>query len=1025
MLGLALAAALLATLCTGASARTAGAGLSASPLVTNPKITKQPSNTTVEAPAPASFTATASNSTGVQWEQSVDGGTTWQPISGATSTTYTIAATSISENGYEFRALFTNAEGGSERTKAATLTVNAKPVVTQQPVSVTVEQNHEAVFESRASGSPTPSIQWQVSTDGGQTFKNTVGSGNTLRIGSAGENMDGWEFRVVFKNTRGEAVSEAATLHVVEAPVLTVQPHETTVTEGQSASFFSSARGRPQPTAQWEVSTNAGGSWEAVEGATSSSLTLAATTGSEDGNLYRVRYTNSQGSTVSQAAKLNILSKPRITEQPQSQIVAVGGDATFSAEAIGPPAPTVQWELSTNEGASWSQVEGATADELTVSNVQLSESGREYRAVFTNSAGTTTSETALLTVATTDYRGYGWGVNTHGQAGVGSSEAAILAPTPAGGLQFVTSLAAGSRHSLALLANGTVESWGYNGHGQLGDEGANASKSPIPVEDLRGVTAIAAGANHSVALLKNGTVKAWGDDESGQLGDGKQTDSEVPVAVSGLSGVTAIAAGYEHTLALLSNGTVEAWGNNELGQLGTGNTHSSTTPVPVPGLSGVIAISANDEYSMALLSDGTVMAWGDDAEGQLGNTSIFKEEISPGEEEGLFSDTPVPVEDLSGVTAIAAGATHALALLEDGTVEAWGDDREGELGNGAIEPKATNPVPVIGLANVKSIAAGEDDSAAVLSSGTLMTWGGNAHGTLGLGTESEPVDAPTQVTALGMVVGVSVGGGQMIAFGEEQPAVSAVIPSMGPTAGGTAVTITGSDLADTSAVHFGSTPAASYEVVSVNEIKAVSPPGSGTVNVTVTTPAGTSPPKPGNRFAYIAKATVAKLSVKGGPATGGTVVTITGTGFLAPAEVHFGEAEATSVTVNSSTSITATTTAMASGKLAVTVTTPGGTSAPGKATFKSTPVITSVSPPNGPLAGGNTVTITGAGFAPGANLTAFKFGKSKAKTGVQCESTSSCTVLVPAGKAAGTVDVTLEANKAKSTTSEADRYTYE
>jgi hypothetical protein len=485
--------------------------------------------------------------------------------------------------------------------------------------------------------------------------------------------------------------------------------------------------------------------------------------------------------------------------------------------------------------------------------------------------------------------------------------------------------------------------------------------------------------------------------------------------------VSAIAAGEEHTLALLSNGTVMAWGNNERGQLGTGNTKSSDTPVPVKGLTGVTAIAANRNFSVALLAGGTVVTWGDDELGQLGNAAVLEEETI--EEEGHYSPSPVPVEGLSGATAIAAGQTHTLALLGDKTVVGWGDDREGQLGNGVEEPMSVHPVPVTGLTNVAMITAGEQDSAAILESGTLMTWGMNNAGSLGIGVRGEAHDTPVQVTALGMVAGVSAGGGEMLAFGEAQPSVTGLSPTSGAAGGGTEVTITGTNLGSASAVHFGASGASSFAAVSTSTVTAVAPAGTGTVDVTVTTAAGTTPASASDRFTYLAPPAVSKLSAKGGPASGGTVVTITGTGFIAPAAVRFGEIAASSVTVNSPTSITAVSPANMSGKLGVTVTTGGGTSATStKARFKYAPVVESVSPPNGPLAGANTVTITGAGFAVGA--TKVKFGGANSKS-VQCTSATSCTVLVPAGKATGTVDVIATANKAKGSVGEGDRYTYE
>ncbi|HXD55477.1 MAG TPA: IPT/TIG domain-containing protein [Solirubrobacteraceae bacterium] len=1022
-----IAVTLLGALAGVATASPQGAGVGAKPLASGaPKITLQPSNATAEEGQPASFTSTASGSPTVQWEMAPAGSEVFAPVEGATSTTYTIASTLVAETGRKFRAVFKNAEG-VVTSKAVTLTVTRKPFVTKQPVDANSVEGGEATFEALAGGTPAPTTQWQESTDGGKTFKNLTGvTQSTLKLKNVPKTDDGFQFRAVFKNSTGEATSEAATLHIVEVPQITTQPLDTTVIEGESARFNSGAHGNPAPTEQWEVSTDGGKTFQAVEGATSTELIVPATTVSENGFRYRAVFTNVAGSATTSAAKLTVEGRPVVTEQPQSETVSPGATVNFKVAGTGLPTPTIQWERSSDEGATWSAVSGATSATLTIASAQLSESGQQYRATLKNPAGSATSEAALLTVSATNYRAYGWGLNNHAQAGVAASETYVLNPTPISSLHFVTEVAAGRNHSLALLAGGTVESWGSNAFGQLGDAGATQTATPIAVEHLRGVKAIAAGNNHSVALLKDGTVETWGDNESGQLGDNSKAESEVPVAVGGLSGVTAVAAGGEQTFALLSNGTVEAWGNNERGQLGIGSAKTADTPTLVKNLTGVVAISAGRTFTMALLSNGTVETWGDDEHGQLGNGALWEEESEKTEEVGRFSNTPVAVDGLSGVKAIAAGSTHALALLEDGTVVGWGDDREGQIGNGAQETAVPHPVPAGGLTAVEQIAAGEQDSAAILKSGELFTWGMNNLASLGLGTRTEAVATPSHVTTLGMVAGVSSGSSQMIAFGEQQPSVTAVSPANGPTAGGVEVTITGTNLSQATGVTFGATAASSVQVLSATTVTAIAPAHAvGTVDVSVVTPTGATPAVPADRFTYQARPEVTKLSLKGGPATGGTVVTVTGTGFAGPVSVSFGGVPATAVTVSSPTSLTATSPANVSGTLDVTVTTTGGTSATSsKDRFKYAPVVLSVTPANGPLAGANTVTLTGAGFAPGTGLTKIKFGKGASKS-VVCESTSTCTVVVPAGKALGTVDVLAQANKAKSTATEGDRYTYE
>ena len=169
----------------------------------------------------------------------------------------------------------------------------------------------------------------------------------------------------------------------------------------------------------------------------------------------------------------------------------------------------------------------------------------------------------------------------------------------------------------------------------------------------------------------------------------------MPVAVNGLSEATAVAAGENHSVALMRDGTVMAWGLDSRGQLGQGSKGGySEVPVPVSGLSGVTAISAAGSYSLALLTDGTVMAWGDNVFGELGDGSMSE-----------FSDVPVAVDGLHGVMAISAGARHGLALLENGTVMAWGSDELEQLGDG-LKTNSDVPVAMSGLSGVTGISAG-------------------------------------------------------------------------------------------------------------------------------------------------------------------------------------------------------------------------------------------------------------------------------------------------------------------------------
>jgi len=611
-----------------------------------------------------------------------------------------------------------------------------------------------------------------------------------------------------------------------------------------------------------------------------------------------------------------------------------------------------------------------------------------------------------------------WGANLERQLGDGSSEAFSDTPVAVSGLSGVTAVSAGGLHSLALLGGGTVMAWGDNESGQLGNgRNETVSSVPVAVSGLSGVTAIAAGGEHSLALLSNGTVMAWGNNESGQLGTGNFNQSDVPVAVKGLSGVAAISAGSDYSLALLKTGTVMAWGEDEVGQLGDGAVKTTDAPVAVKGLSGVAAISAGGDHSVALLKTGAVMAWGDDEAGQLG------EQIAE-EGEPQFSDVPVAVHGLSGVSAVAAGGFFSLALLKGGTVMAWGADAHGQLGNGAAAADFEEPVAVSGLGGVTAISAGEQHGVALLAGGTAMDWGANEDGILGDGASGGFSDSPVAVGGLTGAVGVSAGGVHTVAVGAPIPTVTHAAPESGPASGGTEVTITGLELAGATAVKFGSAQAPSFIVNSSTSITALAPAGTGSVYVTVTTPTGTSAINRSVHFTYLPAPAVKKLSPASGTAAGGTAVTITGTGFTGASAVMFGTTAAASFTVNSPTSITAVSPAQTAATVDVTVTAPSGTSATStKDRFEPIPAVAGVSPSTGSKAGGESVTITGAGFATGATGTTFTFGSTKAKQ-VQCDSATECTVAVPA-HTAGTVDVIATVGKLKSAKSPpGDQFVY-
>jgi alpha-tubulin suppressor-like RCC1 family protein len=634
------------------------------------------------------------------------------------------------------------------------------------------------------------------------------------------------------------------------------------------------------------------------------------------------------------------------------------------------------------------------------------------------------------TASATSFTAAAWGYNGSGQLGNGTTTLSRT-PVAVSGLSNVIAVSGGGEHSLALLGNATMLGWGANREGQLGTGTTASSRVPVAITNfatLGGVTAIAAGGEFSLALLTNGTVLAWGANEEGELGNGKTTRVTSPAAVKGLGNVTAIAAGGEFALARLSNGTVMSWGAGTEGQLGGGKFSKSLTPVAVKGLSGVTAIAAGGEFALARLSNGTVMSWGSNQAAQLGVPAEVKS-IGEGETEEVeivHSDVPLPVQQLSGVTAIAAGGEHALALLGDGEVSAWGGNGAGQLGNGAQGGMSNDPTPVANLSGVTAIAAGGHHSLALLDGGSVLAWGYNPDGQLGIGSNLDsPV--PVAVMGIGHVAGIAGGGSHSLSFGPPPPSVSGVAPNSGPQPGATAVTITGANLAEASAVRFGANSASSFTVNSATSITAVSPAGTGMVDVSVTTPVSTSTANAGDKFSYLPPPTVTKVKANKGPASGGTTVTITGTALGGTTAVSFGANAASQFTLASATSITAVSPAGTSGAVDVSVTTASGTSpSSSHDLFKyEAPTVTAMSPNNGATAGGTSVTISGNGFAIGAGTTVFELGKVPAAS-VECVSTSSCTFVTPAAKKAGALDVVAVIGKLKSKKNPpADQFTYE
>ena len=330
-----------------------------------------------------------------------------------------------------------------------------------------------------------------------------------------------------------------------------------------------------------------------------------------------------------------------------------------------------------------------------------------------------------------------WGDNSYKQLGADNPSSYSTTPITSTDLTGVTAIAAGDNHTCALVA-GAVKCWGSDSHMELGDGGTTATATPVTV-NLGGATAVAlaSGQGHNCALLNDATVKCWGWNNHGQLGNGTLVDSPTPVGPTFGQNVVAITAGASHTCAILADNKVWCWGYNFYGQLGDNSTSDRSSPVNVVIMPGSVAISAasisaGDGFSCAVLVGGGVDCWGVNHSGQLGNTTTI--------------DRPYAVAvslTNPAVSSISSGGSHTCALYGDGSVWCWGANWDGELGNGT-EVFVTSPVGVLGLTGLTAtyVSAGGYHTCALFSNGSIECWGANWYGQLGNNSvkdSSEPV----------------------------------------------------------------------------------------------------------------------------------------------------------------------------------------------------------------------------------------------------------------------------------------------
>jgi alpha-tubulin suppressor-like RCC1 family protein len=314
-----------------------------------------------------------------------------------------------------------------------------------------------------------------------------------------------------------------------------------------------------------------------------------------------------------------------------------------------------------------------------------------------------------------------WGYNGSGQLGDGTTTDA-LTPVFVENISNAASITTSASGSCAVLADGSADCWGDT-------PGASIFAPPAAIPGITSATQIVTSSAyqgaHTCVMLTSGQIECEGDNERGELGNGTTTPSSTPVPVNGIASATAIASGARHTCALVSGGAVYCWGANYAGQLGDGTTTNRTTPVLVAGLPAAHAIAAGEDTTCAILLDGTIRCWGDDTFGELGYNAF----------PSSYSASPVAISGITDATGLSVGNQQMCARDVTGTVKCWEvatywNDRSG----------ATNGDGVGGLLNLSSItdatavAGGDGQACALTTGGSIQCWGEDNHGELGNGT---------------------------------------------------------------------------------------------------------------------------------------------------------------------------------------------------------------------------------------------------------------------------------------------------
>ena len=325
---------------------------------------------------------------------------------------------------------------------------------------------------------------------------------------------------------------------------------------------------------------------------------------------------------------------------------------------------------------------------------------------------------------------WAWGRNDYGQYG-DSTKASRNVPVIAGAANDWRTVSAGSNHTAGIKKDGTLWVWGFG----YDSTGVNSSV-PVRVGTDSDWATVSAGLGYTVAIKTGGTMWAWGYNQYGQLGIGSSgigTNKNVPTRIGTDDDWDTVSAGSYHTAAIKTGGTLWAWGLNTYGQLGDGTNADKNVPTRIGTDDDWDTVSAGNVHTAAIKTGGTLWAWGYNEYGQLGD--------------GTNADKNVPTQEATNATdwvSVSAGGLHTAAIKTGGTLWACGYNEYGQLGDGTNANKNVPTQESTHAADWKTVCAGYGHTMAIKNDGTLYAWGENVYGSLGDGTNNGKT-SPTKI----------------------------------------------------------------------------------------------------------------------------------------------------------------------------------------------------------------------------------------------------------------------------------------